>query len=326
MTGASETPQAPATRGGAAAAMTMAGPFLVSKLRMLDDRLQGAAPRVLASSSDENAVHDLRVALRRTRTVLEVGRGVLGRFHADEVRRSLREVHRTSGGLRDEEVFLELFAKLGVDDPGVGPWLDTRRARERHLRRALIKSLESGKLDGGRRMLAALLTFPVKPSRDKRLGKLARRAVDRARRDVLRLRAAPMDDPEALHRLRIAYKRLRYVVETFAEALTPELAALAQPAARFQSRLGDLHDVDVAMVAVKRARALSEGARGHLVTALERVRVERMAAYAREIGLVNIAPAPPVKAAPPPVSKPSSEANGSLHVAAPPRGRRIASR
>jgi CHAD domain-containing protein len=280
-----------AKRQASSTANATAGLFLVEKLRALDARLAAVSPRVATSTDDIEAIHDLRVALRRTRTILEVGRAVLGRFHANEVRRALRDLQRASGELRDEEVLLELFTSLGVDSPGVSDWLEVRRARERRLRRGLMKSLQAGELDRGRRLLQALLLFPVKPSRDKRLSKVGRRAVDRARRDVLRQRTARTDDPKALHRLRIAYKRLRYVIETFAEALPSDLAGLAQPAARFQGRLGDLHDVDVAIAAVRRARALPESSRRDLLAALARARLERLSTYAREIGLVNMAPA-----------------------------------
>src|ERR1019366_9517993 len=130
---------------GPALATTAAtvGPFLADKLRALDARLRDVAPRVLASAEDGEAVHDLRVALRRTRTVLEVGRPVLGRFHADEVRRALRAVMQASGALRDDEVLLELIASVGVKRPDVHAWLDARRRRERRLRGALSKTLRS---------------------------------------------------------------------------------------------------------------------------------------------------------------------------------------
>jgi CHAD domain-containing protein len=267
-----------------------AGPFLVGKLSALDVRLRDVAPRVLASAEDGEAVHDLRVALRRTRTVLEVGRPVLGRFHADEVRRALREVMRATGALRDDEVLLEVIASVGVSHPDVLAWLDARRRRERRLRSALTRSLRSGELERGRAMLEALLAFRVDPGRDRRLTKFARRAVERARREVDRRRDARPDDVEALHRLRIAYKRLRYTVDTFADTLPSDLAALAQPAARFQGRLGDLHDVDVALGCVRRARSLSDEARTELLAALAREREARFAAYARELGVAAAAP------------------------------------
>jgi CHAD domain-containing protein len=286
-------------RPGPALATTAAtvGPFLVAKLQTLEARLRDVAPRVLASADDGDAVHDLRVALRRTRTVLEVGRPVLGRFHADEVRRALREVMRASGALRDDEVLLELIASLGARHPDVQVWLDARRRRERRLRGLLSKALRSGELEQGRGLLAALLAFRVDPKRDRRITKFARRAVERARRAVDRRRGARPDDAEALHRLRIAYKRLRYIAETFADALPGELSALAQPAARFQGRLGDLHDVDVALGCVRRARTLSGEARAELLAALARERETRVAAYGRELGIVAVSPvAPPAQA------------------------------
>ncbi|HEY3816762.1 MAG TPA: CHAD domain-containing protein [Polyangiaceae bacterium] len=273
------------------------GPFLVAKLRALDARLGEVAPRVLESAGDEDAVHDLRVALRRTRTVLEVGRRVLGRFHADEVRRAMRALMRATGDLRDEEVFLELVASIAPPDagpPDVQAWVDARRRRERHLRGELARLLHSGELDRGRALLDALLAFRVDPAHDRRVTKFARRAVDRARRKVDRRSDAQPDDPDALHRLRIAYKRLRYTVETLADSLPDDLAALAQPASRLQSRLGDLHDVDIAVGRVRRARTLSSASRAELLAGLASVRDVRLAAYLRELGAA--ASPPPAQA------------------------------
>jgi CHAD domain-containing protein len=275
------------------------GPYLTAKLHALDGRLREIVPRVLASTkdkADEDAVHDLRVALRRTRTVLEVGRRVLGPFHSDEVRGALRDLQRATGALRDEEVLLDLVESLRVADVNVPTWLEIRRRRERGLRRELIRLIEVGELDRGRRMLDALLAFRVDPSQDRRLAKFARRSVSAAWRRVERRRTARTDDPATLHQLRIAYKRLRYVAETFAEALPSDLADLSQPAARLQSRLGAVHDVDVAIGCVRRARSLSYEARKELFDALGRAREARMAAYATEAGLLVEASDPPVHA------------------------------
>jgi len=269
------------------------GPYLVEKLQGLDGRLQEVEPRVLSTERDEDACHDLRVALRRTRTVLEVGRSVLGRFQANEVRGTLRDLMRASGALRDEEVLLGVVSCLGIDRPDVAAWIETRQRRERVQRRILVRLVRAGELERGRRLLEALLAFRVDPSRDRRLAKFARRAVDRARRDVERKRVAAPDDVSALHDLRIAYKRLRYTVETFEGALPGDLAQLAQTAARFQKRLGDVHDVDVAIGAVRRARTLTDEGRADLLAALYRLRVDRIGAYARERGVTIVPSVPP---------------------------------
>jgi CHAD domain-containing protein len=274
------------------AAPVAVGPFLTAKLRALDDRLAQVAPRVLSSGPDDDAVHDLRVALRRTRTVLEIGRPAFGRFHADQVRRALRDLQRASGALRDEEVLLKLLASLRVDHGEEQAWIESRKRRENRLRGALRRMVRAGEIDRGRTLLAAMLVFPIKPSRDKRLAKCARRAVDEALRQVEEHRAARIDDAGALHQLRIAYKRLRYTVETFADALPADLVALGQAAARFQGRLGDLHDADVAIACAKRARLLSDSGRAALVFDLTRVRAQRAAVYEQELSAAAIAPAP----------------------------------
>jgi CHAD domain-containing protein len=278
--------------GGAPAPPTgaLTGAFLVEKLRALEARLRECGPRVLDSRDDAEAIHDLRVALRRTRTVLALARPVFGRFRVDETRRALRTVMSATGTLRDDEVVLELLGAIGVDHPALVAWMATRRQRERRLRAAVAHLVRAGELERACALLDALLAFPVDPRRDRRLGKFARRAVDQARREVERRKDAPTQDAAALHRLRIAHKGLRYTVETFAEALPEDLAALAPRSARFQGRLGALHDVDVAVVFVRRARSLPPEARVELLAALARERTRRLAAYLREGGVVPAVP------------------------------------
>jgi CHAD domain-containing protein len=283
---------------GPALAGATVGPYLVEKLRSFDTRLGQVAPRVLSSIDDRDAVHDLRVALRRTRTLLEVARSVLGRFHVDEVRRALRDLQQATGALRDEEVLLELVGSLNVEHPDVKRWFSCRVRRERRLRRMLSRAIRIGELDRGRGQLQALLAFRAKPSRDRRLARFARRSVERACRRIEKRRAARLDAPEELHRLRIAYKRLRYTVEAFGDVLASDTLALAQPAARFQSRLGDLHDIDTTMQCVRRARLLSDAARIELLDALARAREQRSEVYAKELAVASIAPAVPRQSVP----------------------------
>jgi CHAD domain-containing protein len=261
----------------------LAGPYLAAKLRAQASRIHEAAPRVLASGDDE-AVHDLRVAIRRTRVVLEVGRSVLGRFRADESRRALREVQSATGALRDEEVLLELITSLGVDRLDVRAWLDARQRRERRLRSALRRRIRAGELENARELIAALLAFRIKPSRERRLAKFAVRAVDAAANAVWRSKEPSVDDVEGLHDFRIRCKRLRYTIEVFAGVLPPEKAGLGPAASKLQSRLGDVHDIDVALACVARARALTDVARRRLSADLRALRQTKMTRYLADLG------------------------------------------
>ncbi len=60
------------------------------------------------------------------------------------------------------------------------------------------------------------------------------------------------DASEAQHNLRIAAKRLRYVLEIFAPCLGEEAEAARSAAKRLQSVLGDLHDCDLMLTKVER--------------------------------------------------------------------------
>jgi CHAD domain-containing protein len=262
-------------------------PFVARALRALDRQLADAVPRVLGSSDDE-AIHDLRVAIRRLRTMLKLVRPVFGRFHTDAVRRAFTDVQRATGDLRDEEVLdetLDAAAEHGqiAGDATYDAWRGSRRARERRLRRAVIAHLRSGELGRARAMLKALLVLPVKPKRDRDLSGFARKCVQRAQAQVEKRRDAPPEDANALHELRIAYKELRYAAELLAGALPVDLSALADPAAKFQKRLGEIHDVDVALVTAKRARSLAHGAQRTLVRNLDLLRAKRVRKYLAEM-------------------------------------------
>ena len=113
--------------------------------------------------------------------------------------------------------------------------------------------------------------------------KLARRSVERARRSVEKQRDAATDDAVALHELRIAYKELRYAAELLADALPADLSAMADPASRFQKRLGEIHDADMAVAALKRARGLDPATRADVLARLEALRAKRVAKYVAEM-------------------------------------------
>jgi CHAD domain-containing protein len=64
--------------------------------------------------------------------------------------------------------------------------------------------------------------------------------------------ALSVDASKAQHDLRIAAKRLRYVLEIFAPCLGEEAEAARGGAKRLQSVLGDLHDCDLMLTKVER--------------------------------------------------------------------------
>src|SRR5262245_11504004 len=84
-----------------AAIRALAMPFL-------DDA--SAAARLLESGRDSAALHDFRVALRRTRTLLRAYRDLLRDSVSKKLARALRDLARSTGSARDAEVQLEWLA------------------------------------------------------------------------------------------------------------------------------------------------------------------------------------------------------------------------
>lgn len=267
----------------------MAAGFVSKKLLEADAAISAAVPRVLGEADDE-AIHDLRVAIRRLRTLLKMARSLFGRWHTDVVRRAYADVMRATGELRDEEV-LEETLEGASPAPPFREWLDARQARERRLRRAVVTRIERGDLDRARVLLKALLVFPVDPERDRELSRFARRTVERARRGVEDRRDVDTDDVLGLHELRIAYKELRYSIELLAEALPIDARAMLGPATVFQKRLGEIHDADVAIAVLRDAKGLGPDVRQAALDELDQKRRKRIAKYLRELDPLAGAPA-----------------------------------
>jgi CHAD domain-containing protein len=272
----------PVTRTSIASA-----PFLALRLRRLDRELPKESRRVLSASDDE-AVHDLRVTIRRLRTILKLARPVFGRFHADAVRAAFAAAQAATGNLRDEEALEETLAELKIEDVAFHAWLKNRRTRRRTLHRAVVTTLQRGEFRDARRLLQALLTLPAEPNKASDLAKFARKCVESARKLVDQHRDAEVTDVEGLHELRIAYKGLRYTVETFSDVLPADLKALREPAVKMQKLLGDVHDVDVALQIIDRARGLSVAIRDRVQNAL----MSRRAAKISEFTLAMHPPGP----------------------------------
>lgn len=276
-----------------------AGPYLTKKLRELDAALTPAAARVAGdarddqggAATDDEAIHDLRVAIRRLRTLLKMARPVYGRWHTDVVRRAFAEVMRATGELRDEEV-LEETLEGASSHPAFARWREARGAREARLRREVVVRIERGDLDRARLLLKALLVFPAAPKRDVELARFARRTVERARRAVEAGRDVGEDDVMGLHDLRIAYKELRYSIELLSDALPLDARAMLEPSAIFQKRLGEIHDVDVAIETLRAARELPQAAREEALAALDATRARKLAKYLRELDPLGAGAAP----------------------------------
>ena len=264
-----------------------AAAYVSRALSRLDAEVPGLLLRV-HRQSDAEAIHDLRVTVRRIRTLLAVARPLFGRHYVDDIRGTYTRLARATGALRDEEVFRALIDKhraaLAPElQEAAERFLGAREERERALRARALEELAKDDVSRARGTLSALLSLPVRPKKDQPLHAFARKAVLQAMGRVDEHRDAKDDDAAGLHDLRIAYKRLRYTMELFMPALPPDLVAGYDLSVRFQKRLGDLHDLELARLELSSASRDDSALAAALTPVLVAARSKKLAAFRGEM-------------------------------------------
>src|SRR5450631_734441 len=214
-------PTAPGDRDAAAAALLTR--VLNDFLATMRENLPG-----LLDDVDTEFLHDFRVAVRRTRATLKLGRPALPEVMRSRWEPAFKSLGDLTTPVRDLDVYqLDLPSMshwLVTADPTDLDPLATHLARRRAVaRRELVSSLKSAKF---RRLvmhwaeqLAWLQEQPEGPDRKPlSAGRLADRSISKAHARVARGGAligadSPADD---LHGLRKRCKELRYALEVFA--------------------------------------------------------------------------------------------------------------
>lgn len=251
--------------------------------------------------ADRECLHDMRVASRRARAVVRVFERVIPRRRAKGLGRMLGRLGRGLGAVRDLDVVLEKLRsyakKLRAEDrTGLVLFREHLVARRDSFRRALIRFLDSGRFAAfmerqerwlacgpAKRPLSETAGAPIHEALpallEERLQKLLR--VGRT------LGASPGD--EALHRMRIRCKRLRYACE-FAERLYgSKLSPFLRQLIRLQGILGAHQDAVVAAQEMQllasqlgefiRSGTAARSSFGGIGRALEKDRLSRRRAF-----------------------------------------------
>jgi CHAD domain-containing protein len=235
------------------------GDTLVSLVEAIDGN-QAAVQK----GDDPDALHDMRVAVRRLRATLRAVRPLTDRNHVDGLRRELEWLGDGLGAVRDLDVLI-LGLRADADGLDAGDavvattLLHPLIAKRESAQTALITALES---DRYRHLLEAL--------RGTSAGTLLRRddvtleqlAAKEYRRLRKRGEITPSMSAARLHKRRIRIKRARYTAELVESR--PKVKKFVLAAKHAQDALGVHHD---AVVARRRLRELS-GAVGRANTAL----------------------------------------------------------
>jgi CHAD domain-containing protein len=211
---------------------------------------------ILRSISDDEAVHDFRVAVRRSRAILRVTRELFDPDWLSSLRTELKWLGSELAPLRDLDVLLAHLREDGHRD--FSPIVKALTAERRSARARVTKALSSERYFALLDELAGAVDHPPVRSVDVSLQKLAAKEFVRLRRRVAALGRQPTD--RALHRARIAAKRARYAAE-LAEPWTGKRARKFVRAAKaFQDVTGAHQDAVTAAERIRAVRAASANA------------------------------------------------------------------
>lgn len=250
--------KAPLARG-----LTAAGAFQAIARNTL---VQIAANGVVLREADSvEAVHQLRVAVRRLRSTISTFKTLTDDGRADDIVSELRWLAGACDEARDFDVFAADVAKF--DDPALdlSPLLAAVEAARARGHAKACAAVASGRF---RELVlettawvetGAWLTQGGKASakrRDMPADRFAAKALERRRKALLK-RGADLEgqDDAGRHEARIAAKKLRYAAEAFAALFDAEAAkAFTKSLKRLQEQLGLMNDAAVAAALVERLK------------------------------------------------------------------------
>jgi CHAD domain-containing protein len=222
-------------------------------------RLLDAWPAAL--EGDPEALRRVRIATRRLRATLPLVANATTGAATRRVKRDLKRVGRALGPSRELLVSREELNRAARehawndhDVAGVERWLDRRIARADRVRRRKLRRLDVTALS---ERLGTLTLAVTNAAPSIVWGRVVSHLLVRRTTRAARARDAcgTLYEPEHLHALRIALKKLRYTVELVDVATDLRGAALAAALKQVQQRYGRLHDRQILLAEVRACAA-----------------------------------------------------------------------
>lgn len=212
---------------------------LLRLLEIMDANLPGAL-----ADADTEFLHDYRVAIRRTRSVLRQMRVVFDPDALARIRASFKWLQEQTSATRDLDVYLLEFEELRALAPlavraDLEPIEPLLRARHRRARAAMHAALTGERAhtlrsDWGETLQTLVLAEDELARGARPIGALAADRILKVHRKMVRMGTTitPDSDPDEYHELRKKGKELRYLLELFGaplfdpDVVTPLVKAL----------------------------------------------------------------------------------------------------
>jgi CHAD domain-containing protein len=203
-------------------------------LRALLGAIEANLPGAI-DDPDSESLHDLRVAVRRSRSVQRELKGVFPAAELEHFRDEFRWLQALTGPARDLDVYVLGFDQLGALVPeamrdDLDPLLDVLQRHREQARDEMEDGLRSERfttlMSEWTSLLELLPSMPVadRPDAKRPIGELAGERIAKVYKRMVKMGRAidPGSPPEAYHELRKKGKELRYLLELFGAPLYPK--------------------------------------------------------------------------------------------------------
>ena len=207
---------------------------------------------------DSEFLHDFRVSVRRSRSLLGQLKGVLDADTTADLQKQLKSMGAITGNVRDLDVYLlkkNEYINLVGDflKPGIVQLFRSLQRKRRYAKDRMVKLMagadfEASLADLDRFVLSDPLAESTAPRGSGPIGEMARMVIYKRYRRIIKKgrRITDATPDEDLHNLRIDCKKLRYLLEFFTSLFPKsQMKLLIKQLKQLQENLGDFNDLSV---------------------------------------------------------------------------------
>lgn len=196
--------------------------------------------------ASEEAIHDLRVATRRLLALVDMLRAISPHPRLQKLRHTFKNQLDSLDDLRDTQVMLIEVSKTIEDVPELMLFQKYLAKRETRLLKLTAKGIRSFKITNIRKRLDSTRKALLKMGNEDQQQVALLQIVDDAYGTVLRRfrRIAPTQ-PATIHRVRVAFKKFRYMVEIIYPLIPNFPESHFKAMHDYQDMMGAIQDLEV---------------------------------------------------------------------------------
>lgn len=192
-----------------------------------------------------DAVHDLRVSIRRVITVIQLLNSIWPQRRLNKIVKTFKDQLDELDDLRDTQVILEEISEALDELPQLRGFQKQETEYEEELLKKLRKKLNEFETDTLERRMDKVREALDNGSYDGLQAFILRAVDDAYQRVHERYDQVDLQNAATIHRVRVAFKTFRYMVELIHPLLEGYPQECLQQMHDYQSRMGEVQDAEV---------------------------------------------------------------------------------